>query len=384
MKKRKRQDMSEGGVAAPRRGFERRVSGWVNAGSPSRLSSHSGSYLPTHQTPTMIEVISPTAANNSHINGVGAGLRSDQPSPPPKNEPTRCDTTNTYQYLQWQELYETEKPFQILLDIPEDSPEQRRHNLVFEDGPVETVHDVRGRESEYSLDKNGFTYIKRASNMAPDDFTNRDKVTNVFLPELEAMLKETLDDVDQVFIYDYRRRQTGDHPLHGKTVDFNDKLTPLGPATQVHLDQSPKSVVQRVLQFLPDQASHLLRGRVQLINMWRPTNGPVEDWPLSVCDATTLPEEQLVECDRIRRAFLGCTMYVKYVEGIKWHYMSRQDNDDLLVFKTFDSDSDVPARYSVHGAFSWKEAPDPPKPRCSIEVRALVFTYPETLERKKN
>lgn len=254
------------------------------------------------------------------------------------------DATNVFQYLEWQDLYNTEKPYQILLDIPDYAPEQRRHNLVFHDGPEETVHDVRGRESELKLDVNGFTYIKHASAMTSNDFADVAKVQANFLPELERMLQETLDGVDQVCIYDYRRRWTGEHPLHGKPVDFNDKLSPLGSATHVHLDQSPKTVVQRVLQFLPQQADALLRGRVRLINMWRPTNGTVEDWPLAVCDGSSLPESQLVECDRVRRAYVGCTMYIMYTEGIRWHYMSGQENEDMLIFKTFDSDGDVRAR----------------------------------------
>jgi hypothetical protein len=53
------------------------------------------------------------------------------------------------------------------------------------------VHDVRGRASEYSLDKNGFTYLKRTSKMEQDDFTSRNKVEKVFPPELETMLKES-------------------------------------------------------------------------------------------------------------------------------------------------------------------------------------------------
>jgi hypothetical protein len=73
-------------------------------------------------------------------------------------------------------------------------------------------------------------------------------------------------------------------------------------------------VVQRVQQFLSEQTDHILQGCVRLINLWRPASGTVEDWPLAVCDGSTLPESQLVECDRIRRAFSGCTMYILYVQ----------------------------------------------------------------------
>lgn len=254
-------------------------------------------------------------------------------------------STNVFEYLKWLDLYNTEKPFQILLDIPKDAPEQRRHNLEFHSGPSEVVHDVRGFGTSFQLDEHGFEYIKHdLLDLTAEDFASKDKIEKTYLPQLEKVLKQQLNGVDQVFIYDFRRRLTGEHPLHGKAIDFNDKVSALGPATQIHLDQSPLSVVQRVQQFLPEQAEYLLQGRVRLINLWRPVNGTVEDWPLAVCDGGTLPESQLVECERIRRAFLGSTMYILYKEGIKWYYMSDQGVDDLLLFKTFDSDQSQPAR----------------------------------------
>ena len=60
----------------------------------------------------------------------------------------------------WQELNNHEKRFEIFSAIPKDAQNQKADNLVFKQGPWEIMHDIRGRESEYSLDKNGF-YIGR-------------------------------------------------------------------------------------------------------------------------------------------------------------------------------------------------------------------------------
>lgn len=43
-----------------------------------------------------------------------------------------------------------------------------------------------------------------------------------------------------------------------------------------------------------DDAERLLRGRAQLINLWRPLRGPVLDVPLAFADARTLNKSDLV------------------------------------------------------------------------------------------
>lgn len=35
-----------------------------------------------------------------------------------------------------------------------------------------------------------------------------------------------------------------------------------------------------------------MQGRAQLVNVWRPLRGPVQDAPLAVCDARTLTAER--------------------------------------------------------------------------------------------
>ena len=40
----------------------------------------------------------------------------------------------------------------------------------------------------------------------------------------------------------------------------------------------------RVREHLPDEADELLKGRVQVINLWRPIRGPVRDTPLAMLD----------------------------------------------------------------------------------------------------
>ena len=86
---------------------------------------------------------------------------------------------------------------------------------------------------------------------------------------------------------------------------------------------------------LPADAEALLKGRVRLIkwacsletrvlrnwslaSLWRPINGPVETWPLALCDGRTVSQSSLVEADRIRRKYTGGTTWVLEEPGLEW------------------------------------------------------------------
>src|ERR1700754_4130329 len=60
-------------------------------------------------------------------------------------------------FLQWQSLYEVEKPFQIFINIPDHVKDRRTTNLVFEDCQV-MIKDVRGHSHDFTLDYHGFMY----------------------------------------------------------------------------------------------------------------------------------------------------------------------------------------------------------------------------------
>ena len=109
--------------------------------------------------------------------------------------------TFTLQFLEWQGLYEIEKPFQIFINVPKDAEDPRDTNLVFKSVDVK-VHDVRGHLDKYTLDDHGFMY--RQHSTVVSDFANRNDVVNSYLPEVEALLRRELDGVDRVFFFDWR------------------------------------------------------------------------------------------------------------------------------------------------------------------------------------
>ncbi|MCJ1467360.1 hypothetical protein MMC07_005984 [Pseudocyphellaria aurata] len=284
---------------------------------------------------------------------------------------TRTITTSL-NFLQWQKLYEEEKPFQIFINIPGDAEDQRNTNLVFQNVSL-NIHDVRGYSDEFSLDKNGFMYREHTTKMT--SFQDRKAVGDNYLPEIEALLKREMEGADRIFFFDWRLRKNAPE-VEGSIIDMNDLTTWLRPATHVHVDQSPAAALKRIQLQLPNEADRLLQGRVRIINIWRPLIDSVEDWPLAVCDGSTVDGSDLVETDHVRRQYSGSTMYLMHNPGQKFYYMCKQSKSEVLIFKNFDSRFDVEAKYAPHASFHHPHATINTPPRESIEVRAFVFTFP--------
>ena len=64
-----------------------------------------------------------------------------------------------------------------------------------------------------------------------------------------------------------------------------------------------------------------LKGRVQVINLWRPIRGPLRDAPLAMLDGTTVEPGDLVASDLIYPDRSGETYSVKYNPNHRWFYI---------------------------------------------------------------
>jgi len=254
----------------------------------------------------------------------------------------------------------TERPRTFTYDPP---PGIARSNILPE-AHVLPIRDVRPIADELSLDVEGFELIQQKS--AVRDFWNEDEVRAVYYPEVERLLK-AVTGADKVFIFDdtLRRRVTGAEDRAGGA--------PRQPATRVHVDHTAKSGPQRVRDFFGDDAAALLRGRVQVINVWRPLIGPLRDSPLAMCDARTVSPEDLVTSDLVYRDRVGETYSVRYNPAHRWYYVPEMQPDEALLLKCYDSRTDGRARFLPHTAFEDPTTPANVAPRESIEIRTLVF-----------
>ncbi|KAI0008317.1 hypothetical protein F4779DRAFT_587758 [Xylariaceae sp. FL0662B] len=251
------------------------------------------------------------------------------------------------------------------------------------DRPVEThtVHitDVTGRESEYTLDGNGFQYVRHTAQ--EKDFLDDDHIRAVYYPETEQLLKDVTG-ASKIFIFDHTiRRQPADQRTGSDNNNNNsrDATSLRGPVNRVHIDQSYAASLSRVPHHLPaEEASELLKGRVQIINVWRPIR-PVQRDPLAIADAHTVGEDELVPLPLIYPTRRGETFGVRHRAAHRWFYKHRLTPREALLIKCFDSKTDGRARRVPHTAFVDPTAPADAPSRESIEVRCLVF-HPDDRE----
>ena len=254
----------------------------------------------------------------------------------------------------------TERLRNYTFDPPPGVP---RSNIVSETHRV-SIHDLRGIAGDISLDREGFELLGHRS--AVRDFYDEDEVRAIYYPESERLIAEVTG-ASRVYIFDHtvRRRVRG--------ADDRAAGMPRQPATRVHVDHTATSGPQRVRDFFGDEAEELLKGRVQVINLWRPIRGPLRDAPLAVCDARSVAPGDLVPSDLVYRHRVGETYAVTHNLAHRWFYVPEMQPDEALLLKCFDSETDGRARFMPHTAFEDPTAPADIIPRESIEIRTLVF-----------
>lgn len=140
----------------------------------------------------------------------------------------------------------------------------------------------------------------------------------------------------------------------------------------MHIDQSYAAAQSRVPHHLPDEAEALLRGRVQIVNVWRPIRAVLRD-PLAVAEARSVAEEDLVPTPLIYPDRKGETFQVRYSPAHRWFYKYALSPEEVLLIKCADSKTDGRARRVPHTSFADPRSEEGLPPRESIEVRALVF-----------
>ena len=226
------------------------------------------------------------------------------------------------------------------------------------------IRDMRPIAAEIELDRQGFALVEQHT--AVRDFWDDEEVRRVYYPEAERFIAVKTG-ASRVFIFDHLQRRR----VPGATRRAPG--VPPQPATRVHVDHTSRSGPQRVRDLLPDEAEELLKGRVQVINLWRPIRGPLQDAPLAVCDARTVDPADLVPSDLVYRQRVGETYSVTYNPAHEWYYVPEMRREQALLLKIADTKTDGRARFMPHTSFTDPTTPPDAFPRESIELRTLVF-----------
>ncbi|KAJ4301100.1 hypothetical protein N0V90_003190 [Kalmusia sp. IMI 367209] len=256
------------------------------------------------------------------------------------------------------------------------------------------VISLRGQEDKFNTDNAGFAVYKSPAKekLFEDDTT----VRNSYYPEVESMLRSNISGIKKIVIFDH-------------TIRRRKKDSPRQPVQQVHVDQTPAAAAARVRRHLPnDEAEELLKGRYQIINVWRPIENPATDTPLAVVDWRSTDPSDFVPVDLLYPKtsinpeddargkevlpdpnsttstegyeIFGETLGVAPNEKHKFYYVKDMKPEEVLLLKCYDSRGEGEeggkkgtAVRVAHTAFTDPNTPTDAPGRQSIEVRCLVF-----------
>jgi hypothetical protein len=261
-----------------------------------------------------------------------------------------------------------------------------------------TLHNIRGREREFSTDNAGFAVYKAPAKETL--FTDDAAVRSGYYAEVENLLRERIPGISKVVIFDH-------------TIRRRDKDAPRQPVQQVHVDQTPAAAEARVRRHLPNrEAEELVQGRYQIINVWRPIRNPASDMPLAVIDWRSTSPSDFIPVDlmypkrndsaspdsedddrgkevlpdsnsytsTVGYEVKGETLGVAANEKHQFYYMKDMTPEEVMLLKCFDSRGegmeqgvDGLALRTPHTAFVDPQTPPGAPGRQSIEVRCLVF-----------
>ena len=253
------------------------------------------------------------------------------------------------------------------------------HGLKDNDTRLLPVHDIRGRESDFSLDTTGFCIIKHAS--VEKAFTD-EAIQTVYYPEVEQLLKRQFQNLTRVVLLPHLMRSTL------RRTDFSGPAEPawnlpvrgVPPVPRVHVDFTRRGTHLALAQELGEQDALSITAsgrRYLVISVWRPIK-PVRRDPLGVCDGATVDDEDLEPLPRLYPdGQEGENIIVNAgKEGVdcshKWYWMSNQQPDEVLLIKIFDSETaNGRVMRSPHASFEIECDEDEP-PRESIEIRAVL------------
>jgi len=98
---------------------------------------------------------------------------------------------------------------------------------------------------------------------------------------------------------------------------------------------------------------------------------------LTLCDAQSLSEENLIASDLLYPDRKGETYSITYNANQRYFYFPKMQPDEAVLIRCFDSAPKGAARFSAHTGFDDPTSPPDAPPRESLEVRTLVFFPPE-------
>lgn len=246
------------------------------------------------------------------------------------------------------------------------------------------VHDGRNIRDRFNLDDHGFVLAEHRS--AVVDFMNKEEVDEIYSQELTEVVKQ-LTGADFAVSRGWMIRTSGDLPRR-EVVGYTHQGGVQPPAADAHVDFTPETA-ERVARHtyednFPDEKPY---SRFIASSLWRTFSAPPQDWPLALCDGSTVDPDDgtpntLVIVDELPDRDAMLAPIPDEEQAIKaavfrhnpnhcWWYFSNMNRDEVILLKFHDSDKSKACRVP-HTAFHDPSFPDA-NHRESIEVRTIAY-----------
>ena len=236
------------------------------------------------------------------------------------------------------------------------------------DDPYEmSVTDGWHRADSFSVDKEGFSIHEFKS--AYDRWENDEAIKATFYPDVVEFLKRTVG-AKRVLVFDHTIRSKLNE---AKKLTQEMNTSQRAPVMLVHCDYTAESGPLRVRQLLKNDAEELLSRRVAFFNVWKPIRRVVEERPLAMCDVTSSPPEDFFKLYLRYRDRNGENYVMRHSPKHKWWYFPKMTPDQVVLLKTYESETDGRARFVGHTAFEDPNSPPDAPFRESVEIRTIAF-----------
>jgi len=249
---------------------------------------------------------------------------------------------------------------------------EERNTMVTLPGMPMWIVDARGMATD--LDREGFTLVRHASAVTDFHRIQEDAaVDQQYMDETAAMLEE-LTGAARVFMLGGGKKRYGE--------SATDRLAPLKnakPARYPHADNTDASAdeLARMMDMFVPEVDLQGRARYAMYNVWRAISPPPQDFPLAVCDAqSVVPSDEVtvtaITEERNSGDIVHDTTGFVHNPAHRWYYFPDMTIDEVIVFKSGDSDSTRAVRVA-HTAFIDPTCPPGVPTRASVEMRALAL-----------
>ena len=234
-------------------------------------------------------------------------------------------------------------------------PQYQQHEM--------TVCNGRPLRDTFQLDTHGFVFVDHPTRVK--DFTDAAERASIYDLEVQALVRKH-SGAAEVLVFD--------HTIRVSDEQLQQSLGARPTVKGVHNDYTEASAPQRLRDIIGDaEAERRFKKRWAIIQVWRPIRGKVLIDPLGICDGRSIPQKGFIRVERRYRDRTGEVYHIAHNPSHVWFHFPQMERNEALVFKVFDSDTNVASRFTAHSAFDDPATLPNAPARESIETRTFAF-----------